>query len=180
MKDAPGHMATDRIIVQQVLDGKRDAFSIIIETTGNLVAQIIYRTGVPVAEQKDLTQDIYLKVYRELKRFRFQSKLSTWVAQIAFNTCADYLAKKKISIVAIEEAVEKYSSEVGEQPLERKEDAALLARAMGSLPPLYRTLIALYHQEEISYEDIAQITGLPMGTVKNYLFRARKLLKEKL
>lgn len=173
-------MTTDRVIVQQVLNGKQSAFGSIIETTGNLVAQIIYRTGVPVAEQKDLTQDIYFKVYRELKRFRFQSKLSTWVAQIAFNTCADYLAKKKISIVPLDEAIEKYSSVVTDQPLERKQDEALLSRAMESLPPLYRTLIALYHQEEISYEEIAKITGLPMGTVKNYLFRARKLLKEKL
>ena len=58
--------------------------------------------------------------------------------------------------------------------------AGILGTAIEQLPPLYRTLISLYHQQELSYEEIAQITSLPDGTVKNYLFRARKLLKQRI
>ena len=182
MNDKFNHITADRLIVQQALRGDRFAFADILEKTGHLVSQIIYRMGIPLAERDDLAQDIYLKVYRQLPGFRFQSKLSTWIARIAYNTCTDYLAKKKLTILPLlDESIEEYNSDQpAEHALQQKQEASLLIKAMESLPPLYRTLIALYHQEELSYEDICRVTGLPMGTIKNYLFRARKLLKEKL
>ena len=62
----------------------------------------------------------------------------------------------------------------------RKELTGIVQAEIGRLPPLYQTLVGLYHQEDLSYQEMAQITGLPEGTVKSYLFRARKMLKEKL
>lgn len=137
--------------------------------------------GIPSAERDDLAQDIYLKVYDKLEGFRFQSKLSTWIARVAYNTCADYLAKKKLTFLPLDKSVKEYrDDQTADHPLLQKQDAALLTRAMESLPPLYSTLISLFHQEELGYEEISRVTSLPLGTVKNYLFRARKLLKDKL
>jgi RNA polymerase sigma factor (sigma-70 family) len=181
VSDPSKHITADQLIVQRALKGDRFAFAGILEKTGNMVAHIICRMGIPAAERNDLSQDIYLKVYRQLAGFRFQSKLSTWIARIAYNACTDYLAKKKLEILPLNESIDEYvSDQLADHPLQQKQDAALLSKAMESLSPLYRTLIALYHQEEFSYEEINQVTGLPLGTVKNYLFRARKLLKDKL
>lgn len=182
MNDKSNHIAADRLVVQRALNGDRFAFTCILEKTGNLVAQIIYRMGIPSAERDDLAQDIYLKVYRQLPGFRFQSKLSTWIAQIAYNTCADYLTKKKLTILPLgNESINEYrSDQTADRQLQQKQDTVLFSKAMESLPPLYRTLVSLYHQEEFSYEEISRVIGLPLGTVKNYLFRARKLLKDKL
>lgn len=181
MRDASHDIVTDKIIVQKVLKGEPLAFSYILQKTGNLVAQIILRMGIPVAERDDLAQDIYTKVFRKLGGFRFESKLSTWVAQIAYNTCKDYLAKRKLTVLPLTELVEEYSkAEQADELINQKQDIEAVRNAIESLPLLYRTLIALYHHEELSYEEISQVTNLPLGTVKNYLYRARKLLKDKL
>ena len=194
----PGHQPTDRQPVEPVLDGDRQlvelalggdrrAFNHIILTTGGLVAQIVFRL-IPIEEdRKDVAQDIYLKVFHHLKGFKFQSKLSTWVGQIAYNTCLNRLGKKQPdrSIAPAPDDGEEgrgredfVATEETDRQLLQKELRALIAREVARLPPLYQTLIGLYHQQELSYQEIGAITGLPEGTVKSYLFRARKILKE--
>jgi RNA polymerase sigma factor (sigma-70 family) len=138
---------------------------------------------------------VYLKVFKNLAGFKFQAKFSTWVGQITYNTCLMYLEKKQLVLVDPAEPKPDSAVEEGRRappPLVAGTDydpetalfgqnlADILGTAIEQLPPLYRTLIALYHQQELSYEEIAQITSLPGGTVKNYLFRARKLLKHHL
>jgi len=143
-------------------------------------------------DRKDLIQDIYLKTYSHLSGFSFRSKLSTWIARIAYNTCLNYLQKKKYEL--LDDAAGFTEQEDDELPygivlradeqtdrwLLDKQRAAIVQQAIEAQPPLFRTLITLYHQEELSYEEIMNITGLPAGTVKNYLFRARKKLKDHL
>jgi RNA polymerase sigma factor (sigma-70 family) len=184
----------DKHLVSKVLAGDSRAFGIIIKNTEKLVAQIVFKM-VPVEEdRKDMAQDIYLKAYKRLAGFRFQAKLSTWIAQIAYNTCIDYLEKKKFTLV---NANEKTSSEneqeemldilntranrmATQHDMARKDLSAILNDEMNKLSPVFRTIITLYHNEEMSYEEIGQIMDLPEGTVKSYLFRARKKLKENL
>lgn len=180
-------MLTDRQLVDLVLAGDLHAFRCLVEMTEGLVAQIVYKL-IPVEEdRKDAAQDIYLKVYQHLQHFRFQSKLSTWVGQIAYNTCLNRLQKRQL---AVADPVHDSGDEDGDRPdifraadetdrrLLQKELKNLLTAEVGRLPPVYQTLIGLYHQEELSYQEIAGITGLPEGTIKSYLFRARRRLKE--
>jgi RNA polymerase sigma factor (sigma-70 family) len=185
----PKNIHTDRQLVDLVLGGDRHAFSSIIKATEGLVAQIAYKLISNEEDRKDMAQDIYLKVFHHLKGFKFQSKLSTWVAQIAYNTCLSRLQKKQLPLYVPPEGdwegVEsgRQYAVTGEQDesdgvLLKKELNSLLQTEIGRLPPLYQTLIGLYHQEDLSYQEITQITGLPEGTVKSYLFRARKILKE--
>jgi RNA polymerase sigma-70 factor (ECF subfamily) len=182
----PRNIHTDRQLVDLVLGGDMHAFSTIIKTTEGLVAQIVYKLISNEEDRKDMAQDIYLKVFQHLKGFKFQSKLSTWVAQIAYNTCLNRLQKKQVPLYVPPDGVwgqaEGYGSraEGADGVLLNKELNGLLQTAIGRLPPLYQTLIGLYHQEDLPYQEIAQITGLPEGTVKSYLFRARKILKESL
>ena len=182
-------MLTDRQLVDLVLGGDMHAFSSLVGMTEGLVAQIVYKLIPNEEDRKDVAQDIYLKVYQHLRTFKFQSKLSTWVGQIAYNTCLNRLQKKQLAIYQppvrdvetfedVQGARFFQAAEESDQALLRKELKGLLQAAIGRLPPLYQTLIGLYHHEDLSYQEIARITGLPEGTVKSYLFRARKQLKD--
>ena len=160
--------------------------------TEGLVAQIVCKLISNEEDRKDIVQDIYLKVFHHLKGFRFQSKLSTWVAQIAYNTCSSQLQKRRLLVHVLPDfdmdgegpgSGRQHTVRAAEETdgfILKKELAGILQAEIGQLPPLYQTLVSLYHQEELTYQEMAQITGLPEGTVKSYLFRARKMLKEKL
>ena len=187
-----GNNWSDRQLVEKSLGGDASAFKLIIKNTESLLTQIIFKMIDNPEDCKDLAQDIYLKVFHKLGSFKFESKLSTWIAQIGYNTCFDYLRRKKMAVTGYEEV---FASEGDEQEKEadphllvwpivdrlvQKDLSAILQIAIGKLSPVYKTLIGLYHQQELSYEEIGFITGLPEGTVKSYLFRARKALKENL
>ena len=186
---------TDQYLISKVLSGDTNAFGAIIKTTERLVAQIVFKMIPNVEDRKDIAQDIYLKVFNKLAGFKYQSKLSTWIAQVAYNTCLDYLAKRKLvlpgKIYEDSRADDETFGSPGKESLfttnnetekmvTRKELTGILQSGIEQLPPVYKTLITLYHNEELSYEEIAQITALPGGTVKSYLSRARKALKESL
>lgn len=185
-----GNNLPDQLLVESVLSGNTGAFGQIIRNTEGLVAQIVFKMISNPEDRKDISQDIYLKAYKNLKGFRFQSKLSTWIGQIAYNTCLTWLEKKKYLLPGNlfepnqqtdlpDEGIDTMQNET-EILIHKKEILAMLLIATDMLTPIYKTLITLYHQEELSYDEIAQITQLPQGTVKNYLFRARKALKENL
>jgi len=179
---------TDQHLVKQVLDGDTSAFGTIIKNTEGLVAQIVFKMINNSEDRKDIAQDIYLKTFKKLSSFKFQSKLSTWIGQIAYNTCLNYLEKKKLIILpktesegeALSSETTNTSNNETENLIFQKDLSEILISEIDILPPLYKTLITLYHNEELSYEEIAQITELPEGTVKSYLFRARKSLRESL
>jgi RNA polymerase sigma-70 factor (ECF subfamily) len=171
------HPISDRELVRQVLDGKQQAFKLVIERSERIVAQIVSRMIDNRHEWKDIAQDTYLKAYHNLANFHHSSKLTTWIATIAYNCCVDHLRRRRI--VYDIDKIEEQAGEFDDMVLE-KDRTALLTDAIAQLPPVYRTLITLFHKEEMHYEEIIAITGMPEGTIKNYLFRARKKLKESL
>ena len=178
------HNVTDQYLVQQVLKGNQQAFGQIVRQTEGLIAQIVFKMIPASGDRQDLVQDIYLKAFKNLAGFKFNARLSTWLGKIAYNTCLHYLEKKKLVFLPDneqkEEPVHVQDNHV-EKELSAKELTAIVGSAVKMLsPPIYQTLITLYHQEDMSYAEIAEITSLPEGTVKNYLFRARKALKEQL
>lgn len=177
------HNEDDKSLVSRVLDGDHRAFTAIIKKTEGLVTQIIFKMIGRMEDRQDMAQDIYLKVYKALPGFKFQAKLSTWIAQVAYNTCYDHLRRKKEvfdeDVLFTREAVQGNADEIIHS-IHKKELGHLLGYAISRLAPIYQTLIVLYHQEDLSYLEIAQITGLPEGTVKSYLFRARKALRTNL
>ncbi|MEO8770037.1 MAG: RNA polymerase sigma factor [Ferruginibacter sp.] len=171
---------SDQLLIEKILRGDTRSFSMIIADTERLVAQIVRKMISDEEEQKDLAQDIYLKVFQKLSTFKFQSKLSTWIAQVAYNTCCNYLEKRKIPLCdfdLLHENAFVYSDDT-ERETFMIETNNMLQAEIEKLPPLYKMLISLYHIEELSNKEISEITNLPEGTIKSYLYRARKLLKE--
>ncbi|MEO6722988.1 MAG: sigma-70 family RNA polymerase sigma factor [Ferruginibacter sp.] len=179
------NILADQRLVKAVLNGDRNAFALIIKQSEGLVAQITFKMINSPGDRKDIAQDVFLKAFKNLSGFKFKSKLSTWIGQIAYNTCLHYIEKKKLVLSDnfgkdgelpaehISEDLQNGSEEI----LFNKELAGILHLEIERLKPLYKTLISLYHQEDLSYAEIAEITSLPEGTVKNYIFRARNTLK---
>jgi RNA polymerase sigma factor (sigma-70 family) len=184
----------DQSLVERVLRGDTNTFNTIIKNTQGLVTQIIFKMIPGAEDRKDLAQDVYLKTFKKLESFKFQSKLSTWIGQIAYNTCINHLEKKKLTLIennnddseSDDETLEIMNNKTNplsnetEKIIFKKELSEILKKEIDKLSPVYRTLITLYHNEELNYSEIAEITELPEGTVKNYLFRARKTLRNNL
>ena len=181
-----GNNPADKELIDRILRGDTRAFGIVIKNTEKLVAQIISKM-IPFAEdRKDLAQDIYLKAFHNLSGFKFQSKMSTWIAQIAYNACLSWIEKNKKFPQGNmnEEMIQSQANEIhfdnsfeSEYLVSRKEISVILKNEINNLPSMYQTLITLFHRESMSYEELTQITGLPEGTVKSSLYRARKMMK---
>jgi RNA polymerase sigma factor (sigma-70 family) len=175
-----GSHLSDKAIVTSILNGNIQDFAVVVKNTEKLVAQIVRKMTNGEDDQKDLVQDIYLKVYQNLSSFQFKSKLSTWIANIAYNTTVSHLQKKKIPIMGIENTSEGKFTATENPELEtiKTEALEILNKEVARLPPLFKMLITLYHLEELPNKEISEITNLPEGTIKSYLYRARKILKD--
>jgi RNA polymerase sigma-70 factor (ECF subfamily) len=181
VSNQPENSLSDKYLVEKVLRGDSRAFAGIIQRTEGLVAQIIFKMIDHAEDRKDLAQEVYIKAFNSLSGFRFQAKLSTWIAQITYNSCLNHLTRKKLVLPGDLSEDNHPGHPLTDDPfIFTHERTAILRAAIERLSPIHKTLITLYHQEEMSYEEIGEITGLPQGTVKSYLFRARKALKDSL
>ncbi len=178
--------SSDKHLVRRSLDGDGTAFEQIVRSHERLVAHVVYRMINAERDREDICQDVFIKVYRNLATFQFKSRLSTWIATIAVNTCKNYLEKRQVSLFDDLIPDNSSSGEIetdnpGPDELAERTDIAEHIRCeIEKLPIHYRTVLTLYHLDEMSYREIAEITRKPEGTVKNYLFRARRLLKLRL
>jgi RNA polymerase sigma factor (sigma-70 family) len=177
-------MQNEEEIISRIINGDVMAFKILVKQYEKLVTFMVGRLVQNKEDSQDLCQEVFIKVYKHLSGFKFQSKLSTWIAQIAYGTAINHLKKVsgKRSLTDDIADFENYhkTTEDPESILAKKNTSAFIHQQIERLPVHYRTVLTLYHLNEFSYNEIEEITGMPEGTVKNYLFRARKLLKEKL
>jgi RNA polymerase sigma factor (sigma-70 family) len=176
-------MFNEKEVVTRVLNGDMRAFELLVKQYERLVFYVIHRLVKEQQAAEDICQEVFIKVYNSLTRFSFQSKLSTWVARIAYLTAINYVRKyKREKASDYPDDIENFHFTVDtpDQLLTKKETANYVEQLILQLPEKYRTVLTLYHLNEFSGPEIEEITGMPEGTVKSYLFRARKLLKEKL
>jgi RNA polymerase sigma factor (sigma-70 family) len=172
---------------QQIVDRIRQrdakAFAALVKQYKKLVFHIVQRLVSDADDMEDICQEVFIKVFRQINRFTFESRLSTWIARIAYSTAVDYLRKyrkKNMMYEAQEHDLQDTGDLSPEELLVQTDVSGYVRKLVDQLPEQYRLILTLYHLDEFSYEEIKQITGLPEGTVKSYLFRSRKLLKEKL
>jgi len=168
-------MVDDRALVSRVLEGDMQAFRALIKKHERLVAHMVGRLVKREEDREEICQDVFMKVYEKLSEFAFQAQLSTWIATIAYRHAINYLRKKKIEVT-------EFSGKeifVETQDVEQQDMQTHLMKLIESLPVHYKIVLTLYHLEQKNYAEIGEITGMPEGTVKNYLFRARQLLKDK-
>lgn len=177
----------NRQAIQKVLNGDSEAFRVIVENHKRLVAHIVFRMVPREADREDICQDVFVKVYQNLGGFKFESRLSTWIARITHNTCLNFLEKKKAVLYG---DLSRDESEGLEAVASGELDPAQITQAgdlshrllseIAKLPAHFRSILTLYHMEEMTYSEISDLLQLPDGTVKSYLFRARKMLKKRL
>jgi RNA polymerase sigma-70 factor (ECF subfamily) len=180
----------DRTLVARILEGDRDRFTQLVSRYEKRVVNYVYRITHRYEDAHDLTQEIFVKVYLALDRYDPKYQFSTWLFRIAQNSAIDALRKKSVPEVSMartgddEEGKEReFADDEGISPyraLKNKQLSAAIDAAVSRLPSDYRELIQLRHYAELSYEEIASMKKLPLGTVKNKLFRARNLLKDAL
>lgn len=177
-------MTEDQALVSQVLSGDMQAFRQLVRQHERLVAHMIGRLIRDDQDREELCQDVFLRVYEKLGEFNFQSKLSTWVATVAYRFAINHLRKKRINTTSYENEnfflVEATADGTPEQLLTETDQEEMVLKLIDYLPVQYKTVLTLYHLDGLTYEEIGIATDMPAGTVKNYLFRARYLLKEKL
>jgi len=172
-------MNEDAQLISRTLNGDMQAFRWLITRHERLVAHIAGRIIQNESELEEVCQDIFMKVYDKLDTFRGDAKFSTWVASIAYRMSLNHVNRTIVYKSAIEKARGLAAeSHTGQDELERSDRSQVLESALQKLPESQRMVITLFHLKEMSYEEVADITTMPVGTVKNYLFRGRKKLKE--
>jgi RNA polymerase sigma-70 factor, ECF subfamily len=178
----------DAEIVDKILKGDKEAFAFIVERYQKGLINFIFRMVGHYEEALELTQEVFIRVYSNIAMYDSTYKFSTWLYRIASNLTIDHLRKKDPRTASIDECdeddekkIELESNELNpHDQLEKKMMEKEINTAILTLEPLYRELIILRHIHFRSYEEIAKITNLPIGTVKNRIFRARKVLMERL
>jgi RNA polymerase sigma-70 factor (ECF subfamily) len=176
-------MIEDQVLVSRVLRGDMVAFQLLIKEHERLVSHMVSRLIKQREDHEEICQDVFLKVYDKLGAFTFQSKLSTWIATIAYRHAINFMRKKRMLIeeVSEESFVERFVDHATpEEILMDKDLDAYIKTLIEKLPPQYKMVLTLFHLDGMNYEEIGEITGMPAGTVKNYLFRARNILKDKI
>jgi RNA polymerase sigma factor (sigma-70 family) len=176
-------MIDDRTLVGNVLSGDMQAFRLLIHRHERLVAHMVGRIVKSNEDIEELCQDIFMKVHDKLGEFNFQSKLSTWIATIAYRHAINHLRKGKMMFADLpdeESFSTRFIEEENPESLVAETDLdSFVMKLIDELPVQYKTILTLYHVQSMTYPEICEVTGMPEGTVKNYLFRARNLLKEK-
>ncbi len=172
----------DHELIRQILNGNMNCFTFLVNRYRKLVVHITGRLIQRRDEIEDVSQDVFLKVYQNINKYRNESKLSTWIATIAYNTAINHMRKYKKGDDTIpdDHSVIRTLKDFKTIDYEQVDLHRYIRDQIELLPLQYRTVITLFHLEEFSYQEIEQITGMPEGTVKSYLFRAKAILKEKL
>ena len=176
MKNTVLTTADERKLVTAVLQNDRKAILKLISLYERLVVAMVFKMIDKPPDREDICQDVFLKIFSHLKTFKFDSKLSTWIAQITYNTSVNYLQKKKTLL--LDEVFTNYRTDEDEEGNYAETITANFMHQTVAMPDELLQQSETTQLEDMSYTDIAQITQLPLNTVKSYLFRARKMLKD--
>jgi RNA polymerase sigma-70 factor (ECF subfamily) len=176
----------DRDLVTQAVAGREDGFEELVRRYQRPIAAYVYRMVGDYEAALDLTQEVFIKVYNSLRRYRSEFKFSTWIYKIAHNSAVDHLRRHSHRGQALTNDFEGEQYELPiesrrpspEQESEKAERRAEIESVVRGLPLAYRELVLLRHSQDMSYEEIAEVTGLPLGTIKNRLFRAREAMRQ--
>ena len=175
--------ADDHLIISQVLSGQKDLFRLLVRRHERAVHGMGISFFRNREDASDFTQEVFLKVYRSLSRFEGRSRFSTWLYKIAYNTAINRVNRNREYLsLAIEEGSEHLlcDNDTPERNLIREAARQALLDALKELPERYRICVDMFFFYDRSYQEIEAITGFPVNTIKSHVFRAKKLLREKL
>ncbi len=183
-------MLDDAELVRQVLAGEEDAFADLVRRWEPKLRAYVGQIVKLPEEARDLVQEAFLRAWSNLDQYNPSFRFSTWLFRIAHNLAIDHLRRRRQPLVSLEAGEDEEGSALVLDPadprrgpladLANRELADALKREIDRLPPAYRELVTLRHFVGLAYNEIAELKELPLGTVKNKLFRAHSVLREAL
>lgn len=182
--------STDEELIASILEGQEELFGDLVQRYQGRLVNYLFRMLRNEDDAHDLAQEVFIKIYGALDRFDPRYRFSTWLFRVAQNAAIDRIRKRRLKVVSLERP-DKGENEGGTwelpgddptpyQTSRNLERGAAIKQAIDELPWEYNELISLRHYAELSYDEIAKLKKMPLGTVKNKLFRGRQMLKEKL
>lgn len=174
---------SDRELVEQAQNGDAAAFGELVRRYQASVFNVCYRMTGERREAEDLAQEAFIRAYGRFSLFDAEKSFGPWIRRVAVNVCLNKLQRKDADSVELDEESDTAAASPLQNPervLEKAQTAQALRAALGELPPHYRAVVELRHFQELSYTEIAEQLRLPLSDVKSHLFRARRLLAEKL
>jgi RNA polymerase sigma factor (sigma-70 family) len=186
--DAPSASSQqDRVLVEQALAGRQSAFQELLNKYQEAIRRHIYRMVRDKKMVDDLVQESFIKAFTSIGSYSSDYAFSTWLYKIATNHTIDYLRRRKLSTISVDRPPGREDGD--ERPIElpdstyrpdrhvmEDQQRQLIHEAIELLPEKYHRVIVMRHQQEMSYDEIAEALDLPLGTVKAHIFRARALL----
>jgi RNA polymerase sigma-70 factor, ECF subfamily len=175
----------DTALVLASQAGDQDAFALLVQRHQRRVFNLVYRMLQQYEEANEVTQETFLAAWQGLSGFRGNALFSTWLYRIAYNCALKQIEQRKrdnaLQVAMQAEQIDRtHSDEKVSAQLETRDRQKLVREHLSTLPAKYRIVLILRHLQEMTYEEIAEILTLPIGTIKTHLFRARNLLKERL
>jgi RNA polymerase sigma-70 factor (ECF subfamily) len=174
---------TDEQLVERVREGDGDAFRELIERHERYIYTLIIRMVGHPQTAEDLAQEVFIKLYRSIDAFRGDAKLTTWLYRLAVHTAADYRrSRSRRPLEALVDRIRGWFASPNPQPEEQflaQEERESMQMMVAELPDKYKLVVYLYHYRQMSYKEIADITGLPVKTVETRLYRGKTMLKNK-
>ncbi|MTI68211.1 MAG: sigma-70 family RNA polymerase sigma factor [Firmicutes bacterium] len=178
----------DEYLVKEIQRGNSKVFSQLVDNYKNRIYAMAYKFTKDYQETQDLSQEIFIKIYNQIDKFKFKSKVSTWIYRVATNTCLDWKKKKRPNVIEWENMTtgenEAFNDNIQRDlPLEKllkEEYQDRIHNIISNMKDMYKTVIIMYHFNEMSYSEIANVLDVPRKTVETRLYRARRNLKDEL
>lgn len=166
-------------------DGDQDAFSLLVQRYQRRVFNLVLRMLKDYEEASETTQEAFLAAWQGMASFRGEARFSTWLYRIAYNCALKQLERRKRErtlqqALQAEQTLESTGDEQKDAHLAALESQELVQEQLSQLPAKYRIVLILRHLQDMTYEEMAEVLTMPIGTIKTHLFRARNLLKERL
>ena len=173
----------DAQLVTASKNGDQDAFSLLVQRYQRRVFNLVFRMLQDYEEASEVTQEAFLAAWQGLPAFRGEARFSTWLYRISYNCALKQLETRKRD-KALHTALQAEQTIEGDDPknalLEMLDNQEMVQEQLSQLPPKYRIVLILRHLQDMTYEEMAEVLTMPVGTIKTHLFRARNLLKERL
>lgn len=175
------HVDDESRVVAEALKGSQRAYTSLLNSHRGAVYNLMRRMVGDEEEALDLSQEAFIRAFRSLESFNPSFSFRSWIMTIASRIAIDFLRKKRPQTLSLDETGEIRSEfATPDAELESKETRQSIERAVSSLPPEYRIAILLRHKEGLSYDEIAAVLDLPLGTVKTRVYRGREILRKSL
>lgn len=175
----PARELGDEEAIGRVLDGDGEAFAVLVRRHSKRVMRLGISFFRDEEEAADFTQDVFVKAYTALASFKGRSLFSTWLLRIAYNTAINS-KKRKREQLSLDPDMEIAGSPGTDEAHLREETARAVREAMAELPPRQALCIELYFYYDLKHSEISEITGYPVNTIKSHVFRAKRILRERL